>query len=104
MVLDFSNYNPFLEENYMSSEIKVTGAADFFSQLVTIITPLFTTIISVVFWLAPLAGIGYGGYRLYLIALPYYRDSKAHEYMIVIRDGKCIKVGTGIYTITWPGD
>jgi regulator of protease activity HflC (stomatin/prohibitin superfamily) len=88
----------------MSTEIKVTGAADFASQLVTAFMPLVWACVSVAFWLLPLAGISYGGYRLYLIALPYYRDSMAHEYMIVIRDGKCIKVGTGIYTITWPGD
>lgn len=102
--LRITNYNFILNTHMSSEEIKVTGAADFASQLVTTIMPLFWAIFSVALWLAPLAGICYGGYRMYLIALPYYRESKAHEYMIVIRDGKCIKVGTGIYTFTWPGD
>jgi hypothetical protein len=35
----------------------------------------------------PIAALGYGGYRLYLLALPQYRDSEVNEWMIVIRDG-----------------
>jgi hypothetical protein len=49
--------------------------------------PLFGEILSILFIYVPIAALAYGCYRLYLIALPQYRDSDVNEWMIVIRDG-----------------
>jgi len=52
----------------------------------------------------PIVALGFGAYKLYLLAIPQYRESDVNEYMIVLRDGEPVKAGSGIYYFTWYGD
>lgn len=47
---------------------------------------------------------GYAGYRTYLIAIKYYKQAKANEYMIILRNGQNHKAGVGLCAWTMPGD
>lgn len=77
---------------------------DFLTKLLDAFWPLFEELLSIVYLYLPLAALGYGGYRVYLLALPQYRDSNVNEWMIVIRDGQPVKTGAGIYKFAWYGD
>jgi hypothetical protein len=59
----------------------------FLTKMLESFYPLFGEILSILFIYVPIAALAYGCYRLYLIALPQYRDSDVNEWMIVIRDG-----------------
>jgi uncharacterized membrane protein YqiK len=48
--------------------------------------------------------MGYAGKHAFKIALDYWVEGKANEWILVIRNGKLIKKGVGMATMTLPGD
>ena len=44
------------------------------------------------------------GYYAYKVALGYWHESKANEWMVVIRNGEMVKCGIGLATWIMPGD
>jgi len=38
--------------------------------------------------LVPIAILAFAGFKLFTLALPFYKTSSAEEWMLVIRDGK----------------
>ena len=66
--------------------------------------PIMHTIINILKWIAPLLVIGYGAYKAYLIAITFYKEAKANEWMLIIRDGKLKSCGVGLSTWSMPGD
>ena len=53
------------------------------------------------FPLVLLAGAAYYGYK---VALQYWKESKANEWMLIIRNGELIKSGIGLACWVMPGD
>ena len=54
--------------------------------------------------MAPLLVVGYGAYKAYFIAITFYKEAKANEWMLIIRDGKLKSCGVGLSTWSLPGD
>lgn len=66
--------------------------------------PIIHLIINVLKWIAPLIVVGYGVYKAYFIAITFYKEAKANEWMLIIRDGKLKSCGIGLSTWSLPGD
>ena len=66
--------------------------------------PILNTIINILKWVVPLLIVGYGAYKAYLIAITFYKEAKANEWMLIIRDGKLKSCGVGLSTWSLPGD
>ena len=74
------------------------------SKFVIIALPIINKILNLSCWIIPFVVIGYGGYRAYFIAITFYKEAKANEWMLIIRDGKLHSCGVGLSTWTLPGD
>jgi hypothetical protein len=66
--------------------------------------PILHLIINILKWVAPLLVVGYGAYKAYFIAITFYKEAKANEWMLIIRDGKLKSCGVGLSTWSLPGD
>jgi hypothetical protein len=66
--------------------------------------PLIGEIISIIWISVPLAGLYFGAIKAFETGKPYFVESEPNEWMIVVRDGKPILTGVGIYTLKMPGD
>ena len=66
--------------------------------------PILHTIIKILKFIAPLLVIAYAAYKVYLIAITFYKEAKANEWMLIIRDGKLKSCGVGLSTWSLPGD
>ena len=60
----------------------------FIKELTNEINPILQTLLSIILMLVPIAILAFAGFKLFTLALPFYKTSSAEEWMLVIRDGK----------------
>ncbi len=69
-----------------------------------IFSPLFAELWSLIWIATPLIGLFFAAKKVIELGTPYFVQSEPNEWMIVVRDGKPILTGAGVYTIAQPGD
>lgn len=68
------------------------------------LTGLIVALIGLITYLLPLVILGFVGKQAFELAKKYWVEGKANEWILVIRNGKLVKKGVGMATLTLPGD
>ena len=87
---------------------KATNAAStagpIVEKLIGLLTMIIEKVLGLMTTLLPLIIIGAAAYYGYKYALNFYIESKANEWLIVIRNGEMVKRGIGLCTWIMPTD
>jgi hypothetical protein len=65
---------------------------------------LVAPLISMLSTAVPLIAVGIFVWVLYVQIQKYWVESKPNEWMLVLRNGQCVKSGIGLCTWIMPGD
>lgn len=76
----------------------------FITSIVSALTPIVAELFWLAFFALPFYGIYKGFDRAVTFLKPYYVECAIDNWMIVLRDGKPIKMGNGMYSFLFPGD
>ena len=94
----FQGYNFTMPEGMLEYGTNLMGdAGNKGAQLIVALVGLMTYVL-------PLLIMGFAGKKAFQIAIQYWVEGKANEWILVIRNGVLVKKGVGMATMTLPGD
>lgn len=65
---------------------------------------LMVALVGLLTYVVPLLMMGFAGKKAFEIAITYWVEGKANEWILVIRNGVLVKKGVGMACMTLPGD